>query len=177
MSEERIELSGLVRVGVKLAGLALIIAAVIHSHLLFTALYTMSEGYGTWQVGYSVAYVLSFLLAGLVLWLFPKAVTDTVVTRPAGAGSGDSGWARRLETVGISLLGLYLLYCGLSDLVFHFLQSRAEAEALASFGQTGGSDYMPAYITTGVEIVFALVLLITPRGIVNLLHKLRSAGT
>jgi hypothetical protein len=118
------------------------------------------------------AWVLAPFVFGGFLWLFPARLANTIVHPEVPASGGGPEWAVRLEQIGMSLLGLYLLYHALSGLAYHVTIYRAQravdAYALHMF--------YPTFAARIVEAVVALVLVLRSEGIVGALARLRAAG-
>jgi hypothetical protein len=124
------------------------------------------------RVTYAVGVLVPFVFGG-VLWLFPARLANTMVH--PGVAPGDSGpeWAVRLERIGMSLLGVYLLFQALSGLASHVTLYRA----VRGVELDAARDFYPALIGRLVQAAFALLLVLRSDGIVNALARLRVAGT
>lgn len=175
MTEEIIDTEQLVRLGVKLAGLAVLIYAALNIHYLLFGIYTYLGDKNLLKFLAITGYALIYIGIGLFLWMFPKSISNRVVSKTGGNQDDQASWSHRTEIIGMSLMGVFLLFNGISDLVYNYILMRHEKEQLGSVYEAG--SYMPEMIATGVEIVFAVVLILTPRGIVKALRLLRSAGT
>lgn len=175
MTEDTIDTEQLVRLAVKLAGLAILIYTALNIHYLIFGIYTFLGDKEMWRFFAITGYVLMYVAIGFFLWKFPKPVSNRVVRKPSAGGDDQADWSRRAEMIGVTLLGLFLLFNGVADLVYNYILMRNEKEQLGTVYQPG--SYTPEMVTTAVEIVFALLLVLTPRGIVNGLRMLRSAGT
>ena len=81
-----------------------------------------------------------------------------------------------LERVGIRILGIYLLYHGISDLVTN-LTSYRQAVAMRdiAFSKVEVSNIKVALIATGAELFMAIFLILGAKGVTNIVRKIRYA--
>lgn len=161
-----------VRLALKLFGVVLIVYGAVTLASYLPSLISLRDGDTYVQVlPYAVPMLAPFIF-GSLLWLFPATIANTIVPLPSSQKTpAKTDWAADLERVGVSLLGLYLFYQAVSDILYHIIAYRAKAAAL---GGTRGPDDFPALVaTTIVEFVLALFLMLRSKGIVNLLRKAR----
>ncbi|NBD95312.1 MAG: hypothetical protein GVY11_02400, partial [Gammaproteobacteria bacterium] len=128
-TDNEIDLNGLVRVVLKLSGLALAVfgAVMLSGHLAMS----VSISDMTQDLAFFSQPVL-FVVAGLFLWFFPSPVANTVVRRPP---SGiETPWVDRLVEAGTVLIGLWWLLAAISDLVYHALVNREQDKLLGHSG-------------------------------------------
>jgi hypothetical protein len=160
-----------VRLVLKLCGVGLMVLGAVNLATYLPMLFLVSTDD---QPGMYLSYVFTLLapfLFGVLLWLFPAPIANSVVRVDAAAAKPKTGWADELERVGVSLLGLFLLYHALSDLVYHLLIQRAKVTAPGAV--RAPDDFVPLVVATVVELALALFLLLRSKGIVNLLRKAR----
>lgn len=175
MTEYIIDYRSIVRLILKLTGIALMVYGVVHlasSAPFFLSFISNSET--PYQSTMMLIPPLIIIIFGLILWLFPAPVTNTLLQKGTAEDDANQTWPAKLERIGISLLGLWLLYRAISDLVYHLMVYRAQHNS--PLFPSGYSEF-PAYMTaTLVELVFALFLIFGARGISRLLHQLRYGG-
>ncbi len=161
-------LRDLLALSMKTAGLVLIVLLVadLPEYLKgYLALEKMTGETGLWI--YALPLLLPLLLAVLFI-TFPYSLSDRLICSKEDLSELN---LERFEIMAMRLLGLVLLYLGVSDLAFHlsnFMLMRSD------IGQEfGASAYnYPYLLATLVELVFALLLLMRARGIQALLHRL-----
>jgi hypothetical protein len=111
-----------------------------------------------------------------VLWLFPAPVANTIIKKDLKATSQDK-FLLGIEKIAIRILGLYLLYHGISDLVGIYT---SYYQAIDMFGRdvkfSGKERYIIGFVLTGTKIFLSLLLIIGATGITNLLRKIRYAS-
>lgn len=169
-----IDYKNAVRLVLKLFGLGLLVYAVTS---LATFLPPLLAGRHGTELEVVVSYFAPMVvpvLLGTFLWFFPSPVANTIVRFDPASKSLEAGWAPELESIGVALLGLFLLYRAVSDLVYYVMDHQAK---VAMLGNVRAPDDFNALITaTIVELVFALILILRAKGIVSLLRKARGAG-
>jgi hypothetical protein len=117
--------------------------------------------------------MLTLLLLSVGLWMFPLTIARGLVAfRDPGDVEVKSANADQIQTIAFSVLGLYLLYHVLSDIVYWgfilFISLRNNAIPIEiSIEQIG------LMLATAVELIFVLFLLLGARRIVTLLRKFR----
>jgi len=165
-----IDYSSLVRMVVKLSGVGLIVYGALTLSLYLPAILAFQR---QGDIGGTLPYVLSLIapfLIGSFLWWFPATVTNSII-RFDPSTEPKTGWSEEFERVGVSLLGLFLFFRGVSDMIYHVLMHRAKTEVL---GYGGAPSEFPALMAaTVVEIVLAILFMLRSRGVVNLLRKAR----
>ena len=165
-----IDYNNLVRMIVKLSGVGLIVYGALTLALYLPALFMFQRQD---DIGGTLPYVLTLIapfLIGSFLWWFPAKVTNSII-RFDHSTEPKTGWSEEFERVGVSLLGLYLFFRGVSDAIYHLSMHRAKTEAL---GYGGAPSEFPALMAaTVVEIVLAIFFMLRSRGVVSLLKKAR----
>lgn len=160
-----------VRLVLKLFGVVLIVYGAVTLASYLPSLLPLRDGDSYSQIlPYAVPMLAPFIF-GSLLWLFPATIANTVVPLEPSNKALRGEWAEQLERIGVSLLGLYLFYSAVSDILYHVIAYRAKAAAL---GSTRGPDDFAALITaTIIEFLLALVLMLRSKGIATLLRKAR----
>ena len=166
----------IIRTIVKLTGLVIFLYTVVQaaSYLPYLAGQYRDENFN-YLVLSLAGTILIPLLFSLLLWLFPARVTNTIVMNES-RDSDKSELLLDLEKIGIRVMGIYLLYHGISDLVANFTSYRY---ALSMFEGTIGSPdmskYYVSFIATAVELFMSLFLILGTKGISNAIRKIRYA--
>lgn len=168
----------IVRMVVKLTGLAIFISGLIQSASyipLFIDRLVHSD-IDLPVVSTAIATIIP-LFIGLFLWLFPAPITNTVIKDDLKEISHND-FLQGLEKIGIRLLGLFLLFYGLSDLVWNILSYRQAVEAIsANFNIYGKGNYTATFIVTGIEIIMSIILIVGSNTISNFIRKIRYASS
>jgi hypothetical protein len=161
--------SSIVRLAVKLFGMALVAYGAITLSSYLPSVFAERN----WREKESIVWVAYFLplavpiLFGLLLWFFPATVANTVIRSKLPAKTGKNDFARDLEQIGVSLLGLFLLYQALSDIIYH-------VTFRALIGRVRvPDDFLALMAATTVEFVLALIFVFKARGVVNLMQRMR----
>jgi len=165
------------RIAVKIVGLVLLIYAVIDGIIYFPViikLFNSVEG----EVQ-ALSYFASFfaqIVIGLLLWLFPAPVASTIIKNDLTVTSQDK-LLPGIEKVGIRLLGIYLLYQGITGLISNYA---SYSQAIEMFGENikfgGNEKYRFNFIGMWVEIFLSILLILGASGIANVIRKIRYAS-
>lgn len=175
MSEYLIDYRSVVRLVLKLVGMAIVVYGLIMlaSSAPMTFMAVFAEELPSHWLIYSSPPLITIGL-GFLLWFFPAPVTNTLFRASSDEAEAGQGWARQLEVMGVSLLGLFLLFRSVSDLIYHLLTLRARGpQTFFDQGYSGFPAYMAA---TLIELVFALVLIFGARAIAGFLWRVRHGG-
>lgn len=127
---------------------------------------------GGW-LGFVAQYFL-MILFGILLWLFTAPISNTLFKAEVTSGADFHPWLTRLETIGIGLLGLFLGFYAISDLVYH-LVTLVQLGPPSDF-ELGYAEFPAYFIATLIEVGLALWLIFGARGIARMLHSLRYGG-
>lgn len=175
MSDYVIDFRSVVRLVLKLGGLALMIYGLVAFASFAPIFFTRGDSnFAMDAVGFMTAPLITTLF-GLFLWLFPSPVSNTLIRKGGAAGQEQQIWTSQLEVIGVGLLGLWLLYRGLSDLVYHLVTYGTRAQSTGLYAD--GYSEFPAYmVATIAELVVAVFLIFGARGIVRLLRQVRYGG-
>jgi hypothetical protein len=112
------------------------------------------------------------IVVAVLLWRFPMTIARSMVDfRDPGESDASSASMEQLQNVGFTILGLYLLFHVVSDLVswavIWFVNQRNHTLTALTVEQVA------SMIATGVELMFVLFLLLGARRITALLRRLR----
>jgi len=158
----------------KVAGAVIIIFAIINVPTYVSYYFALQEQSFIAFLGVSVIPMLVPAAVGLFLLLFPVTITNKIIKGEKGKKTPTMD-ILALERVAFSVLGLYLMFRVVSDLVYHGT-SIYLAGGLATYN-TGYQHPLALLITTIVEFFFALYLLLGSSGLIRLLDKFRTSGT
>lgn len=159
-----------------------IVALAVRLFAILVGLYAVQTGlvWTSWFMDQGQE-AISFLFAGgmvftvvvaAVLWRFPMTIARRLVDfRDPGESEVSSASAEQLQVVGFSILGLYLLFHVVSDLVSWAVIWYANQRNHTLTELT--LEQMASMIATVVELVFVLFLLLGTRRITVLLRRLR----
>jgi len=134
--------------------------------------YFQEQGWETASYAYLVLMV-GLLLLSFYLWYFPLCVTSRLVTfKGDGVTEATSASAKEIQAVGFTILGMYLLFNVISDIVY-WLTIWFIGNRNINIDVTPTADQISSIIATGVELVFAVTLLLGATGITRVINKLR----
>lgn len=160
-----------------------VVALAVRLFAIALALYALKNGITTlpyfqeqeFEVA-SYLYILlmfGFLLLSIYLWFFPLTVSSRIATFEGnGVTEAASATANEIQVVGFNILGMYLLFNVVSDIVYWltiwFIGNRNN-----NIDITPTASQISSMIATGVELVFAVALLLGASGITRVINKLR----
>lgn len=165
------------RTAIKIGGLALLIYSAIQAA---SSLPLFLDQAKNTEFGFSVVSIVATfvvpIIFGLLLWLFPAPIANTIIKNDLAANTQDK-FLVGIEKVAIRILGLYLLYHGITDLVAHYASYHQATEMFGkNINFSGKERFTIGFIVTGVEIFLALLLILGATGITNILRKARNAS-
>lgn len=175
MSEYLIDYRSIVRLVIKLTGIALVIFSLVQMASIapMTILGGFSGELGDdWLLWTSAPLIGAFF--GIVLWLFPAPIANSLFRFETEGSGGYPSWLDRLEVIGIGLLGLWLAFRSLSDLVYHLvmLRQRGMPDQLA----VGYTEFPAYFVATLIEMGLALFLIFGATGIARIVRRYRYGG-
>lgn len=176
----RIDFAVLVRLVLKLTGLILVIFALVG---LFTALVSglaaivgdLSVPGGAHTLILLGASPVVLLLAGLVLWVFPSPIANTVLVDAPPDGGVFPDWTQRLQNALLLALGLYFFIDGLSAIVYDGIYQYVMSEATQLLPTKDGL-MIASMASNAVQIALGLFLVLGRHGLLAILHRLRESG-
>ncbi len=118
-----------------------------------------------------------FVIIGLGLWWFPHTIARRLLagSRTDAEEVSESWSPEVLEQVGFTILGMYLLFSGISRLFYwSFFLYAAKNYKGGPFDPSFGS--WAALFTAGIQIAFSLWLILGASGISGMIRKFREAG-
>jgi len=164
------KLEHIVALAVRLFSIAVAIYALRNAISLVP--YFQEQGWGTASYAY-LALMVGLLLLSVYLWYFPLTVSSRLVTfKGDGIAEAKSASAKEIQDVGFTILGMYLLFNVISD-VTYWLTIWFIGNRNSNIDVTPTADQISSMIATGVELVFAVTLLLGAAGITRLINKLR----
>lgn len=176
MNEQVVDFETLVRLVLKLTGLVLMIYGALMLTSYIPGIWNSLDDFGSPMLSLSFAVPPGLLvLFGLFLWLFPKPVTNIIVLRGSG-NSADEGarWTHSIELIGMRLLGLWVGYRAVSDLIYNifFYMGRVELPP----GMESSNEMVAVIAATLVELALGIVLIFGARPIRDAIHRTRYGG-
>ena len=167
----------ILRMVIKLVGLAVFISGVIQASSSFPMIYSQMTHLG--DNAPTASFFGAFaspIIIGLLLWFFPVPVANTIINEESNVAPRND-FLREIENIGIRILGLFLLYHGISDLVYNYLSYRQEAEMLReNINILGKGNTKAALVVTGVEIVISIFLILGANIISTMIRKIKFAS-
>lgn len=164
------------RTAVKIGGLALLIYSVIQATSSLPLFLDQAKNTGfDFPIASIIATFVVPIIFGLFLWLFPAPIANTIIKKDLAVKSQDK-FLVGIEKVAIRILGLYLLYHGITDLAAQYASYHQATEMFGSNVNFSGKErFTIGFIVTGVEIFLALLLILGAEGITNIIRKARNA--
>jgi len=167
----------ILRMVIKLVGLAVFISGVIQASSSLPMVYEQMKNMDVGAPAASfIGAFASPIIIGLLLWFFPAPVANTIIKEELNVAPQNE-FLRGIENIGIRILGLYLLYHGISDLVYNYISYRQEAEMLReNINIFGKGSTKAAFIVTGIEIIISIILIIGANVISTMIRKIKFAS-
>ena len=163
-----------------------IVALAVRLFAVVLAIYALRNGVSLvpffheqgWQSSsyFLAAIMVVLLILAVVLWKFPLAVARGLVGfRNRGEAEVVSTNAEQIQVVGFTVLGMYLLFYVVSDVVYWgsiLLIGQRNPELLLEVTP----EQKGLMAATIIEFIFALFLLLGANRIVDLIKKFRYGG-
>ena len=160
-----------------------IVALIVRLFAIALAVYALRNGItfvpyiygqgGILQANIFAGVIVSFLIIAIVLWKFPLTVARKLVAfREPGNIEIESVSENQIQVLAVSVLGFYFLFYVVSDITYWFYiwlmsQRNSGIQIELSIDQKG------QMVSTAIEFVFALFLLLGSERIAELLRKSR----
>ena len=162
----------ILRLVVKLTGLGVFLSGIIQSasYLPFTLMKLNNANIDINLISELGTFAIPIIL-GLFLWFFPAPVASTIIKEDIKNKSNNE-FIQGLEKIGIRILGLYLLYFGISDLVTNISSYSLDVRMLGENIKFSNKNYTTLFIATGVEIIMSIFLILGSSTISNFINKL-----
>lgn len=164
------DLKTLVAVFLKISGLGMVVWAVLQAASAIPFLVSAPD---TYLLPYMPTMLIPLFIGG-ALWFAPLKIANTII-KDAPLVENTDRFLRGLERAAIALMGLYLLYRGLSDLVFHLSYEQRMFELLGQ-GHQRTADRHASLIMSYFEIALSLVFILGAKTIVIALRKAWELG-
>jgi hypothetical protein len=163
--------------------LEIIVAIAVRLFAIAVAIYALRNGASLAPYFYAQGWQSeSFLYAGVMvvllivafgLWNFPLTVARKIVPPHSSSKSeAVSTSTNQIQIVGFTILGIYLLFFVLSDIVYWvfiwFITQRNPSLSMEITVEQKG-----AMLSTFIEFIFVVFLLLGTNGISRLLHRIR----
>jgi len=165
------------RTALKIVGLALLTYAVIDGIVYFPMIMELlknTEGEALAIPYYGSIFVQ--IIIGLLLWLFPAPVASTIIRNDLTPASQDQ-LLIGIEKIGIRLLGIYLLYEGVTGLVSNYISYNRAIETFGEHVEFNGKEgFKFKFVAMWVEMFLSILLILGASGITNTIRKIRYAS-
>jgi hypothetical protein len=165
------------RTAIKIGGLALLIYTAIQASSTMPLFLSQlkSSGFEFPVVSIIAAFAVP-LIFGFVLWLFPAPIANTIIKKDL-PNKSEEKFLLGVEKIAIRVLGLYLLYHGITDFASQYASYHQATEMFGkNINFSGKERFTIGFIVTGVQIMLALLLMLGAAGISNILRKARNAS-
>ncbi len=166
------KLEHLIAVGVRLFAISLIIFILQNIATIIT--FYLDSDFVLENIEYYIGLIILSPLLVLWLWFFPLKIASKISGFPAiDPEQLENIQYKKLLETGIILIGIYCLYFAIVDLFywmfFWFLlpSDYSYADKVLTFDQKANT------ITTVLELVFAVYLILGNKGIAKIIRKLR----
>lgn len=160
---------------IKLTGIALIAIALIRIPNLFP--YLSADADIPWWVQL-IAIILPYLLPvliGILFFMFPATLTNKFI-KGGESSDGRSDTFVALEYVALRVLGVFFMFYVISDITYHTIYaiavSRVARDGTSAF-LLQDPNWYANMLSTLVELVVALWLILGTKGIMQMLVKMR----
>lgn len=160
-----------VRILLKLFGVGLVVYSAVTFSTYIPAIVDNSAPLDWGMVLAHASPTIITCFIGIFLWLFPTMVVNTIVLPSLDLKNIGGEWDTKAERIGVTILGLFLLFRALSDLVFNVASYIIDAPAVKI-----QMNFQVAMITTIVEFILAVFLMLGSTGITNTIRKLRASN-
>jgi hypothetical protein len=162
----------IVGIGVRLFAVILVIYIARYSVGLVSAAADSSIGTLFTVVLFTI---LLPIIAALLLWFFPLSIASKLVPRVPAEEALPALSSHDFQTIGFSLIGLWLLATTLTDIVYWatigFLMTRPDyRDAIFAPEQIG------SMVATAAQFAIAAWLLVGSQGLIVAIHRIRYAG-
>jgi len=158
---------------IKLSGILILIYSIINI-----------PTYINWYLSYTVKsaniFVFSLILPifipiiiGILLFFRYEKVTNLIIFQE---NKTNDLFFYNIEKILITILGIYLFYSGVSDLsmnISSFLQGSMHEDNIYNKSLISAFVKSPSVITTIIEIIFSILLIIKTERIMNFIEKIR----
>jgi hypothetical protein len=165
---------------VRIAGLLIVVSAITNAAKSFGPLFhpDSSEkiGLGLLLLSAVVSVIIPVVL-GLVLIYFPGAVT-TKVLRIEGIETRGEIQVRPLQQVAFAAIGLWLVVYAILDSIYIYAKTRIYIRLLEEMPAyvkppSISPDDFAGYVSSGVQLLIGILLLVGSRGLANAISRLR----
>ncbi len=155
----------ILRTALKIVGLALLIFAVIDGIVYFPMIMEFSNSTeGKAQAISFFAPLFVQVIIGLLLWLFPAPVANTIIRNDLTPASRDE-LLIGIEKIGIRILGIYLLYEGatglLSNYISYYISYNRAIETFGEYVEFNGKEgFRFKFVAMWVEVILSILLIL-----------------
>ena len=119
------------------------------------------------------SFSIFMVVAAIFLWYFPITITRGLIKfKEPGKTEINSATAEEVQIVGLSVLGIYLLFHVMSD-IFYWGYIWLVSQRSTEIHMQLTNEQVGSIVATIVELFFVLFLLLGTKRVVGLLHTLR----
>ena len=164
---------------IKVAGLWLLVQCVLQLGTTLGSFISLrgQDDASWWMYLLAAIPVLIQVVVGLLMMALPGAITDTLLEKSVTTPVPPAALAQQIEEAAIGVLAVYLFFRGLVDVSYWFSHFGLFTLALDKQGMFTGPRMTPDMfgnlISTGAEVVFAIILFFGARGLVRLRDRVR----
>lgn len=154
---------------IRIAGVVIIIFGIIQIPGYFLNYYQLHEDSFFYFLGITLVPVFLIVVLGAVLWLFPGTIVNKIVVGPNQPIKFQSD---QVQVIAFSTLGMYILFRGVSDLVFwvSFMAMTFYSEPSTTIIPL---DRYADLFATFTEIIFGMFLIFGSNGISSYISMIR----
>ncbi len=159
-------------VGVRLLALMLFFYVLRESSRLIT-LASGFDSYEGWLI--TVVFIIGFLLVGLWLWVSAVNIARKIIPKDVPVENAPSNDIQRpIYQLAFVLFGMYVFINGISDLSYTAQLYFSLPDEYMTPDQV--RKQQAAMLSSAVEVLFGLVLIVGARGVSKLIYKIRYGG-
>lgn len=171
-------LRDIARLLVKIAGLVIIVSAVIDLPVLLARSLPIEEPMTARDViAMALVPPAIAVLIGIVMFWGAGRIADRLLVAPAAPGRGGSLDLRAIEEIAIAALGLYFAATAIADAFYYWgkagLYYRYVTENNIPLPVIAADDF-GGFVSTAVRLAIGLILVLLSRGIVAVRRRLLS---
>ena len=162
----------LTRLLVKIAGAYVLVWAIteIPAFISYYFMLNLAEESALSFLGVSVIPFILVVMLGIALIYFPGMISSALIKGERDNKSEDN--IKTLQLVAFRVLGLYLLFRAVSDLTYHVSSLLLNKKEHNIFNTPDLTLYSNIFATSA-EFIFAAILIMGAKNIIQLLEKMR----
>ena len=155
---------------IKLFGLYLVVSTIVQT-FSYLPIY-----FSNWDDVPGIHLISPFftIVIGLCFWFLPVTIANTIVS-PEPIYENQDRFFPELEKIGIVLLGLYLLYFGITSFASHYLTDSKMYELLGNEYQRTVRDHVSFY-TALIQVIVSILIILGAKPIGNFIRWVWKTG-